>query len=161
MPVWITVESFYRLCQSFGEILYGLLCDPNIHIFAPTFFSLAMMMTREMNKCVHFLPHLKFVAANTICLLMCSTNFLWCSTYNINKGAFTIYVYKFSHIFDHPPTFVYNFHTIKIYKFSRFLTTQPPTIVCNFYALNVYKFSRFLTQHCKRKLWMPPKQIAY
>ena len=138
LPEWITVESFYRLCQSFGEILYGLLCDPNIHIFAPTFFSLAMMMTREMNKCVHFLPHLRFVAANTICLLMCSTNFLWCSTYNINTGAFTIYVYKFSHIFD-----------------------QPPTIVCNFYALNVYKFSRFLTQHCKRKLWMPPKQITY
>ena len=69
LPVWITVESFYWLCQSFGEILYGLLCDPNIHIFAPTFFSLAMMMTREMNKCMHFLPHLKFVAANTICLL--------------------------------------------------------------------------------------------
>ena len=69
LPVWITVESFYRLCQSFGEILYGLLCDPNIHIFAPFFFSLAMMMTREMNKCVHFSPHLRFVAANTICLL--------------------------------------------------------------------------------------------
>ena len=40
------------------------------------------------------------------------------------KGTFTIYVYNFSHIFDHPPTFVYNFYAINVYKFSRFLTTQ-------------------------------------
>ena len=45
------------------------------------------------------------------------------------KGAFTIYVYKFSHIFDHPPTFVYKFHAINVYKFAIFLTTHPPGIV--------------------------------
>ena len=42
------------------------------------------------------------------------------------KGAFTIYVYKFSHIFDHPPTFVYNFYAMNFYKFSRFFD-HPPT----------------------------------
>ena len=44
-------------------------------------------------------------------------------------GAFTIDVYNFLHLFDHPPTFVYNFYAINIYKFSRFLTTHPPSIV--------------------------------
>ena len=46
-----------------------------------------------------------------------------------SKGGFTIYVYNFSHIFDHPPTFVYNFYAINVYKFSRLLTTHPPSIV--------------------------------
>ena len=48
---------------------------------------------------------------------------------HFDKGAFTIYVYKFSHIFDYSPTSVYNFYDINVYKFSRFLTTHPPSII--------------------------------
>ena len=44
-------------------------------------------------------------------------------------GAFTIYVYKYSHIFDHPPTFIYNFCAMNVYKFSRFLTSHQLSIV--------------------------------
>ena len=47
----------------------------------------------------------------------------------VYMGAFTIYVYNFSPIFDHPPTYVYNSYAINIYKFIRFLTTHPPSIV--------------------------------
>ena len=56
---------------------------------------------------------------------MHSISFEWHST----QGAFTIYIYNFSHIFDHPLTLVYNFYAINIYKFSGFLTTHPPSIV--------------------------------
>ena len=48
---------------------------------------------------------------------------------NFTRGAFTIYVYNSAHIFDHPPTFVYNFYAINVYKFSGYLTTHPPSIV--------------------------------
>ena len=47
----------------------------------------------------------------------------------IDKGAFTIYVYNTSHIFDHPPTFIYNFYAINVYKHSSFLNTHPAIII--------------------------------
>ena len=45
------------------------------------------------------------------------------------KEAFTINVYKFSHISDHQPIFVYNFYATNVYKFSKFLTIHLPSIV--------------------------------
>ena len=36
------------------------------------------------------------------------------------ERVFTIYVYNFPHILDHPPTFVYNFYVMNVTEFSGF-----------------------------------------
>ena len=51
---------------------------------------------------------------------------------------FTIYVYIFLHIFDHPFTYVYTFYAINVNKFSKFSTTHPLSVVhVNFEVLEI------------------------